>query len=74
MEMFLAAVTEFVSIQNIFFCLVGVTAGIMVGAIPCLTAAMAVAVLTSFTFGMEAFNSFAYNALAKIKSILERMR
>jgi len=59
MEMFLTAFTEFVTIQNIFYCLVGVTAGIMVGAIPGLTAAMAVAVLTSFTFGMDMGSALA---------------
>ena len=39
--------------MNLFFVFVGVTSGIIVGALPGLTATMGVALLIPFTFGME---------------------
>lgn len=47
------------SIQTICLTFAGVVLGIGVGAIPGLTATMAVAVLTSFTFGMETKSAIA---------------
>ena len=53
MDTFVYALQEYFTLTNILFAFLGVTVGIMVGAIPGLTGAMAVAVLTSFTFGMD---------------------
>jgi putative tricarboxylic transport membrane protein len=47
------------SITNIIFCFLGVIAGIGVGAIPGLTATMAVALFLPFTFGMDPVAAFA---------------
>ena len=48
-DAFLAAL----SWQNLFLAVIGVAAGTVVGALPGLTATMAVAVLVPFTFTME---------------------
>lgn len=52
MDTFILAIQEYLTLTNLAYSFIGVTAGIMVGSIPGLTGAMAVAVLTSFTFGM----------------------
>jgi len=49
----------FFSITNMLFCLLGVLIGIGFGAIPGLTATMAVALFLPFTFGMGSVASFA---------------
>ena len=48
-----------ISFSTIILTFVGVVLGIVVGSIPGLTATMAVAVLTSFTFGMESSKAIA---------------
>ena len=53
METFVYALQQYLTWTNLLFAFLGTTMGIMVGAIPGLTGAMAVAVLTSFTFGMD---------------------
>ncbi|MFH1487323.1 MAG: tripartite tricarboxylate transporter permease [Pseudomonadota bacterium] len=45
------------NVETIFFVLVGVTVGIVLGAIPGLTGAMAIALIIPFTFGMDTVNS-----------------
>lgn len=47
------AIVAALSLQNLFLALLGVIAGTVVGALPGLTATMAVAVLVPFTFTME---------------------
>ena len=39
---------------NLFYLVLGVTGGIVIGALPGLTATMGVAILLPFTFGMDA--------------------
>ena len=45
--------------SNLIFCVVGVVAGIVIGALPGLTPTMGVALLLPFTFSMEPITSFA---------------
>ena len=54
MEMFTAALASILTLQSLATILVGVTAGLFIGALPGLTATMALAVLLPFTFNMEA--------------------
>ena len=55
----ISSVLSTLSFGTICLVLVGVVLGIAVGSIPGLTATMAVAVLTSFTFGMESGSAIA---------------
>lgn len=52
-------IMELLSLQTMLFTVFGTFAGIIVGAIPGLTATMAVAVLTSLTFGMNDIDAIA---------------
>ncbi|HSP58882.1 MAG TPA: tripartite tricarboxylate transporter permease, partial [Halomonas sp.] len=52
-EMLLEALTSILTIESILTVLVGVTLGLFIGAMPGLTATMALAVLLPFTFSME---------------------
>lgn len=50
---------QMLTVEAMLYTAFGTFAGIIVGAIPGLTATMAVAVLTSFTFGMESMDAIA---------------
>jgi len=54
MEMLLEALTALLTFESILTVLVGVSAGLFIGAMPGLTATMALAMLLPFTFSMEA--------------------
>ncbi|MBS9402991.1 tripartite tricarboxylate transporter permease [Halomonas sp. TRM85114] len=54
MEMLLEALTSLLTFESILTVLVGVSAGLFIGAMPGLTATMALAMLLPFTFSMEA--------------------
>ena len=47
------------SLVNMIFCFLGTSIGIIFGAIPGLTATMAIALFLPFTFGMESVPAFA---------------
>lgn len=53
------SILELLSVQTLLFTIFGTFAGIIVGSIPGLTATMAVAVLTSLTFGMNDIDAIA---------------
>lgn len=55
----MSGVLELVTLNTVAFTVFGTFVGIVVGAIPGLTATMAVAVLTSLTFGMESIDAIA---------------
>lgn len=55
----MAEILELITLQSILFTAFGTFVGIVVGAIPGLTATMAIAVLTSLTFGMETIDAIA---------------
>jgi len=54
MEMLTAALTSILTLKSLATILIGVTAGLFIGALPGLTATMALAVLLPFTFNMDA--------------------
>lgn len=54
MEMLLQALGTLLTFESLVTVLIGVTAGLFIGALPGLTASMALAVLLPFTFSMEA--------------------
>ncbi|QOR38307.1 tripartite tricarboxylate transporter permease [Billgrantia diversa] len=54
MEMLLEALTSLLTVESILTVLLGVSAGLFIGAMPGLTATMALAMLLPFTFSMEA--------------------
>jgi len=54
MEMLLEALTSLLTFESILTVLIGVSAGLFIGAMPGLTATMALAMLLPFTFSMEA--------------------
>lgn len=54
MEMLLEALTSILTFESILTVLAGVSAGLFIGAMPGLTATMALAMLLPFTFSMEA--------------------
>jgi putative tricarboxylic transport membrane protein len=54
MEMLLEAFASLMTFESILTVLVGVSAGLLIGSMPGLTATMALAVLLPFTFSMEA--------------------
>lgn len=53
MEMFFEALLSILTLEGLLTILVGVTAGLFIGALPGLTATMALAVLLPFTFSMS---------------------
>lgn len=55
----ISAILSLVTLDTLLFTIFGTFVGIVVGAIPGLTATMAVAVLTSLTFGMESIDAIA---------------
>ena len=52
LENLIAAINAVLELQTLFFMLVGVTAGLIAGAIPGFTITMAVVLTLPFTFGM----------------------
>ncbi|WP_111412700.1 tripartite tricarboxylate transporter permease [Billgrantia lactosivorans] len=54
MDMLLQALATLLTFESLITVLLGVTAGLFIGALPGLTASMALAVLLPFTFSMEA--------------------
>ena len=54
MEMMLQALASLMTFESLITVLVGVSAGLLIGSMPGLTATMALAVLLPFTFSMEA--------------------
>ncbi|SFU42234.1 tripartite tricarboxylate transporter permease [Halomonas korlensis] len=54
MEMLLEALTSLLTVESLLTVLIGVSAGLFIGAMPGLTATMALAMLLPFTFSMEA--------------------
>ena len=58
-ELFITALQESISLQCILFCFFGVLLGIIVGAIPGLTATMAIAILIPFTYSMDMIPAIA---------------
>nr|WP_163500258.1 tripartite tricarboxylate transporter permease [Halomonas socia] len=54
MEMLLQALASLMTFESVITVLVGVSAGLLIGSMPGLTATMALAVLLPFTFSMEA--------------------
>lgn len=55
----MAGILGLITLKSILFTAFGTFVGIVVGAIPGLTATMAIAVLTSLTFGMETLDAIA---------------
>ena len=55
----MSGILELLTLSTILFTVFGTFVGILVGAIPGLTATMAIAVLTSLTFGMEPIDAIA---------------
>jgi putative tricarboxylic transport membrane protein len=55
----LSGLSQALSLKALLMTFIGVVAGITVGAIPGLTATMAVAVLVPFTFNMDAVQGLA---------------
>lgn len=54
MDMLLQALTSLLTLESFITVLVGVSAGLLIGSLPGLTATMALAVLLPFTFSLEA--------------------
>ena len=52
-EHLLNGITTALQFANFFYLIIGVVGGIIIGALPGLTATMGVAILLPFTFGME---------------------
>ncbi|RKX97556.1 MAG: C4-dicarboxylate ABC transporter permease [Spirochaetes bacterium] len=59
LEQFLVGISLMLTFKNIFFALLGITVGIIIGAIPGMTATMATALLVPLTFGMQPIPAIA---------------
>ena len=59
LENLMAAMSAVLEVKTIFFMLIGVTAGLMAGAIPGFTIAMAIVLTLPFTFGMPSEQGLA---------------
>lgn len=53
LDSIVTALVQNLSVQTVLFCMLGVLMGIIVGAIPGLTATMAIAILVPFTYNMD---------------------
>lgn len=58
-ENILSALASNLTFETVLFCIIGVLLGIIVGAIPGLTATMAIAILIPFTYSMDMIPSLA---------------
>ncbi|MBC8158006.1 MAG: tripartite tricarboxylate transporter permease, partial [Alphaproteobacteria bacterium] len=59
LENLMAAMGAVLELKTLFFMLIGVTAGLMAGAIPGFTIAMAIVLTLPFTFGMPSEQGLA---------------